>query len=184
MKGEGIESWGRRMAMQIISSIGRSGFQPMAFRPFKMGQNQMAQGDRDAMLSKLASAFQQAAQVDAFSARGVDSVLQPTQAAAWKTLLAQASNLRATAQNVQSILQSPDPTQWVIDPVTLQQANDYVSDIQQLSAIMSNPAFQKTPTVPQVAPPGDQILGLPAPLVYIGGGALGICLLLALVSPN
>ena len=168
-----------------ISSIGRSGFQPMAFRPFRMGQNTIGQGDHDAMLSKLASAFQLAAQVDAFSAQGVDSVLQPTQAAAWKTLLAQASNLLGTSQNVQAILQNPDPTQWVVDAVTLQQANDYVSDINQLAAIMTNPAFQKGGTaVPQAAPQGNLILGMPAPLVYIGGTTLGLCLVVALFSPH
>jgi hypothetical protein len=151
--------------------------------PFRMGDNNLSQTDRDQILLKIDSAFRNAQLVDTFAAKGIDKVLPPAQAAKFRETLAQAANIVGSVAVVQDRLQSQVATDWVVDAIEQAHVNDYASMIDQLTAIMNTPAAGKAAAQAPAAASG-QILGMPAPVVYIAGTVVGVGLLLAILAPH
>lgn len=144
-----------------------------------MGDDTLAQSDRDAILMKIDSAFRNAQSVDTFAAKGIDKVLAPAQAAKFRDLLGQAANIVGSVAVVQDRLQSQVATDWVVDAVERTRVNDYASQIDQMLALMNAPAAGKA-AQPAAAAASSQILGMPSAVVYVGGTVIGIGLLLAI----
>lgn len=152
--------------------------------PFRMGEDNISQADRDALLVKIDTAFRAAPAIDAFAARGVDKVVAPALSTKFKDLLGQASNMVGTVAVIQSRLESQVPTDWVVDAVERQRVNDYAAAIDQMTTIMNTPAAGAKPGQPATtATPSNQILGMPPAAVYIGGTVVGVGLLMLLLKP-
>lgn len=135
--------------------------------------------------------------------------LGPVQAIRFRDLLAQSQQVAGPVQMLEVNLESDNSADWVITQQDLTNVDTYANAVAAMTAMIQAPAYTPptpgggTPistTSPQATVPGatplpaqaknavpaaiqgNQILGIPAPVVYVGGGILGLIVIVAVAK--